>query len=260
MSTPSLCADDVHVRLGARAALAGIDIAIEPGALTIVVGPNGAGKTTLLRAFAGLLAPHRGIITIDARPLHALRPSERARTIAYLPQGGSIAWPIPVASVVALGRMPYGERGEALPEAGRRAVAAAIAALGLQGFEERPATELSGGERARVLLARALATEAPILLADEPVAALDPRHQLLVLDLLRDRARAGAAVVAVTHDLPLAARFAERIILMREGRLLADGTPREVLTARHLAASFGIEATVTEQDGTLLLTPWRALP
>ena len=259
MTAPRLRAENVHVRLGARAALAGIDVQIEPGLFTIVVGPNGAGKTTLLRSLAGLLAPHRGAVTIDGKPLVRLSGSERARTIAYLPQGGRIAWPIPVASIVALGRMPHGERGEALPDGGRRAVAAAIAALGLQGFEERPATELSGGERARVLVARALATEAPILLADEPVAALDPRHQLLVLDLLRARARAGSAVVAVMHDLPLAARFAERILLMREGRLRADGTPRAVLTTEHLAASFGLEATVTEQDGTVLLTPWRAL-
>jgi iron complex transport system ATP-binding protein len=259
MIAPRLRGKDLHVRLGGRAALAGVDADIEPGLFTIVVGPNGAGKTTLLRVLAGLLAPASGTIAIDGRPLARLSASKRARTIAYLPQGGSIAWPIPVASVVALGRMPHGERIDALPEAGRRVVAAAIAAVGLQGFEERPATALSGGERARVLLARALATDAPILLADEPVAALDPRHQLLSLNVLRARARAGAAVVAVMHDLALAARFADRIVLMRDGRLEADGTPRDVLTAKHLAASFGIEATVIERDDTVLLTPWRAL-
>jgi iron complex transport system ATP-binding protein len=258
MTGPRLYADDLHVRLGRRDALTGISLGVEAGRFTIIVGPNGAGKTTLLRTLAGLIAPRHGTITINGRTLASVAAAERARAIAYLPQGGSIAWPIPVTSVVALGRMPHGERGDALPHAGRRAVAAAIEAVGLQGFEERSATELSGGERARVLLARALATEAAILLADEPVAALDPRHQLLVLDVLRARAHAGAAVVAVMHDLALAARFADRVLLIRDGRLAAEGGPREVLTAAELAASFGIEAEIAERDGTILLTPLRA--
>jgi iron complex transport system ATP-binding protein len=258
MTAPRLVAKNVHVRLGAHAALAGVDVDIAPGIFTIVVGPNGAGKTTLLRALAGLLTPYEGAITIDGQSLGTISASARARTIAYLPQGGSVAWPIPVVSVVALGRMPHGERIDALPEGGRRAVAAAIEAVGLREFGERPATELSGGERARVLVARALATEAPILLADEPVAALDPRHQLVALEILRARAR-HAAVVAVMHDLALAARFADRILLMREGRIAAAGAPRDVLTPERLAASFGIEATITEGDGTVLLTPWRAI-
>jgi iron complex transport system ATP-binding protein len=260
VSAPALRASGLHVRLGRRSVLAGLDLLIEPGALTIVVGPNGAGKTTLLRALAGLLPPSQGGVTVGSRPLTSLSAAERARTIAYLPQSGSIAWPIPVRSVVALGRMPHGERSTHLTDRGEAAVAAAIAAAGLHGFEARPATELSGGERARVLLARALATQAPILLADEPVAALDPRHQLLVLDVLREQARGGASVVAVMHDLPLAARFADRVLLMREGRIEADGSPRDVLTPAQLAKSFGIEASVTERDGALLITPSRALP
>jgi iron complex transport system ATP-binding protein len=259
MTAPELRAEDVHVHLGRRAALVGIDAVIAPGAFTIVVGPNGAGKTTLLRALAGVVPLSRGTVTIGSSPLKALSARERARTIAFLPQGGSIAWPIPVASVVALGRMPHGEENERLPEAGRRAVAAAIAAVGLEQFEDRRASELSGGERARVLLARALATEAAILLADEPVAALDPHHQLRVIEVLRRRARDGGVVVAVMHDLALAARFADRVLVMREGRLIADGAPRDVLTPDRLAASFGIEASVTERDDALLLTPWRAL-
>jgi iron complex transport system ATP-binding protein len=259
VTAPVLRASGIEVRLGYRTVLAGLDVLIEPGALTIVVGPNGAGKTTLLRALAGLLPVASGTIALGTRALRSLSASERARTIAYLPQGGGIAWPIPVWSVVALGRMPHGEHSADLPEHGEAAVAAAIAAAGLQGFEARSATELSGGERARVLLARALATEAPILLADEPVAALDPRHQLLVLDTLRQKARSGTTVVAVMHDLPLAARLADRILVMRDGRIEADGAPPVVLTPAQLAASFGIEANVTYQDGTLLITPSRAL-
>ncbi|HVL70400.1 MAG TPA: ABC transporter ATP-binding protein, partial [Beijerinckiaceae bacterium] len=145
------------------------------------------------------------------------------------------------------------------PPAGAAAVARALAAVGLSGCEHRPVTELSGGERARALLARALATEAPVLLADEPVAALDPRHQLLVLEVLRERARAGAVVVAVMHDLALAARFADRIALLAEGRLAGDGPPEAVLTPERLAAHFGVSARVERRDGTLVVTPWRAL-
>lgn len=260
MTAPALRASGLEVRLDRRIVLAGIDAQIQPGALTVVVGPNGAGKTTLLRALAGLLTPTQGEVALGERPLIRLTTRERARAIAYLPQGGGIAWPIPVRSVVALGRMPHGEHGPDLPARGEAAVAAAIAAAGLRGFEERPATELSGGERARVLLARALATEAPILLADEPVAALDPRHQLLVLDVLREKAGEGATVVAVMHDLALAARFAERILLMRGGRIEADGPPAAVFTAGRLAESFGIAASVTDENGTVLITPRRALP
>jgi iron complex transport system ATP-binding protein len=186
-------------------------------------------------------------------PLARLRATERARSIAYLPQGGTIAWPLPVADVVALGRLPHGERPGALPESGWNAVAAAIAQVGLTGFETRSATELSGGERARVLLARALAVEAPVLLADEPVAALDPRHQLVVLDVLQARARRGGIVVAVMHDLALAARFADDVVLLEGGHVGACGAPATVLTAARLAESFGIVARVELVEGRLLV-------
>ena len=160
----------------------------------------------------------------------------------------------------ALRRIPHGQTSERLPEIRRRAVAAAIASAGREAFAARPASELSGGERARGLLARAFATEAPILLADEPVAALDPHHQLRVINHLRAHAHAGAVVVAVMHDLALAARFADRVLMMREGRLVADGPARDVLNPDRLAANFGIEAISMERDNTLALIPWRALP
>jgi iron complex transport system ATP-binding protein len=260
VTAPLLRAEGVAVRLGRRLVMDSIDLALRPGLLTVIVGPNGAGKTTLLRALAGLLRPDRGRVWVGPSRLDAMPPRERARTLAYLPQNGTLAWPVPVESVVALGRMPHGEAVAALPENGRRAVAAAIAAVGLNGFEDRSAAELSGGERARVLLARAFAIEAPVLLADEPVAALDPRHQFLVLDVLKGRAQAGANIVAVMHDLALAARFADRIALLDGGRLVADGAPREVLTPGRLAEVFRIEAQVAERDGALAVTPWRATP
>ena len=248
------------IDLGTRRVLDGVDLSLEPGRLTALIGPNGAGKTTLLRAMAGLAMPRAGEVVLEGTSVARLRASERARAIAYLPQGGAVAWPLRVASVVALGRLPYGERPDDLPPLSREAVATALRSVGLQGFEDRPATSLSGGERARMLLARALATQAPVLLADEPVGALDPRHQLVVLDVLKAHARAGATVVAILHDLTLAARFADEIVLLEQGKIVASGPPAAVLTEARLAASFGIRARVAEEEGRLLVVAQSPLP
>jgi len=157
----ALQAHSVTVDLGARRVLSGIDLSPAPGRFTILIGPNGAGKTTLLRALAGLLAPREGHVTLEGAPVARMHARERARSVAYLPQGGTVAWPLPVSDVVALGRLPHGEEPDRLPTRGREAVAAALQAVGLQGFERRPATALSGGGRARVLLARALRPRSP---------------------------------------------------------------------------------------------------
>jgi iron complex transport system ATP-binding protein len=248
------------VVLGARRVLQGIDLRLEPGCLTALIGPNGAGKTTLLRAMAGLVRPSAGEVALNGAAVARMRASERARAIAYLPQGGGVAWPLPVASVVALGRLPHGEKPDHLPTEGRTAVNVALRSVGLEGFETRPATSLSGGEHARMLLARALATQAPVLLADEPVAALDPRHQLIVLDVLKAHARAGATVVAILHDLNLAARFADRIVLLDQGKIEASGSPEAVMTEARLASSFGIRAKIGTEGGHLLVVPQSPLP
>jgi iron complex transport system ATP-binding protein len=243
-----LHADNVVVRFGDVLIVDGASLDLRAGELTVLIGPNGAGKTTLMRALAGLI-PAEGRIDIDGTALSALTVRERARRIAYLPQGHVFHWPMPVAAVVALGRYAYADAFSTLSDGDRRAVANALAATGTEAFATRAVTTLSGGERARVALARALACEAPILLADEPTVSLDPRHQLVVMELLARAAHGGGAVLAIGHDLSLAARFADRIMIMDRGRLVADGTPRDVLTVERIAAVFGVEAVITDTAG-----------
>jgi iron complex transport system ATP-binding protein len=236
-----LSAHNVSVRLGGTLIVERANLAIRPGELTALVGPNGAGKTTLVRALAGLI-PSEGNISVDSRTLASLSPRERARRIAYLPQGNVFYWPLSVANVVALGRHPHTDPFSRVSIDDRAAVAQALAATETEAFAARPVTTLSGGERARVALARALATQADMLLADEPTVSLDPRHQLVVMNLLvGEAARAGGAVLAVVHDLTLAARFADRVLVMDKGRIVADALPHDALTTERIAAVFGVE-------------------
>lgn len=228
--------------------------ALEPGTLTALVGPNGAGKTTMLRLTLGLLEPDAGSAAIAERDIAKMSPIERARKLAYLPQDRPLAWPQPVRDIVALGRFAYGAAPERLSPQDEAAIARSIAACELEGFEERAADTLSGGELSRVHLARALAAETPVLIADEPVAALDPRYAHEVLRLFRRASGEGRALLTVIHDLSLAARYADRIIWMDKGRIVADGTPQETLTADRLGRVFEIEAKVDlAADGALRL-------
>jgi iron complex transport system ATP-binding protein len=237
----ALAAANVTVRIGAKEIVREASLFLNAGALVALVGPNGAGKTTLVRALAGLMSA-QGTITLGGKPLDALSARERARAVAYLPQGHVFHWPMSVESIVMLGRAPHGDPFSSNSPADRAAVTRAMATTETQIFAERAVTTLSGGEKARVALARALATQAPVLLADEPTAALDPRHQLVVMELLRNAARNGNAILAIMHDLTLAARFADRVLVMHEGRIVAEGTPAEALAPERLAAVFGIEA------------------
>jgi iron complex transport system ATP-binding protein len=241
MSVDLLRGEEVSVRLGGALIVERATLALRPGELTALVGPNGAGKTTLVRALAGLL-PAEGRIVLDGRLLDAFSSRERARRIAYLPQGNVFHWPIAVAAAVQLGRMPHADLFARTSDADRAAVERALTLTATDGFAERPVTTLSGGERARVALARALATEAAVLLADEPTVSLDARHQLVVMGLLREAARGGTAVLAVVHDLALAARFADRVIVMERGRLVADAPPGEALSLERIAQTFEVEA------------------
>lgn len=236
------------VSRGARAVLSGIDLTLAPGRLTAILGPNGSGKSSLVKAVAGLLPREAGNVTLDGQDVAAMEPRARARAIGYLPQDGAVHWDLRADELVALGRLPHRSPFAAPSEADRAAIAAAMAATGTQALAERGIDTLSGGERARVLLARALAGTPRWLLADEPLASLDPVHQIEILDQLRTIAAQGMGVVVVLHDLVHAARAADDVLLLREGRMLAFGPAAEVLTPDLLREAFGVEVLLVRDE------------
>jgi iron complex transport system ATP-binding protein len=251
----TIAIEALEVALGRRPVLGGVTATLAPGSLIGVIGPNGAGKSTLARAMLGLVRTAAGRVLIDGRDVTGLRRPEIARRIAYLPQGQALHWPLAVERVVALGRLPHLAPFSTIGEEDRAAIERAMDLADVTGLSGRVATELSGGERARVLLARALAVEAPALIADEPLAALDPGHQLEVMELLVRRARNGALVIVVLHDLGIAARYCDRLLLLSGGALVAEGAPGAVLTAEMLAKVYGVRAWTGEADGRPLIVP-----
>jgi iron complex transport system ATP-binding protein len=247
MTSTTLHAEQVSLDLGGRTVLHAVDLAFAPACLHAMVGPNGAGKSSLMRILAQVLAPSSGRVLMNGRPLAGLSANQRARMVAYLPQDRQAAWPMPVRELVMLGRMPHGATVERATRQDWQAVDQALERTKVSGLAHRCITQLSGGEKARVMLARALATQAPVLLVDEPIAALDPHHQWLMMELLQQEAQAGCLVIAVLHDLSLAARFADRIVMLDQGRVVVQGDSVTVLTAQRLADVFGIAVTL-EQD------------
>lgn len=246
--------DGLRVTAGTTVILDGVDLAVPPGRLLGLVGPNGAGKSTLLRTIAGLHRPARGRVLLDGRPVHDMRPGELARRIAYLPQEATVAFPFTAYQVVLMGRHPHLGRMAVEGPADHEAAERAMTATGTIHLADRSIATLSGGERRLVLLAKALAQDTPVLLADEPLSALDLRHRLAVLRLLRACADAGRTVLAVLHDLNLAARHCTELALLARGRVLAAGPPADVLTPDHLAAAYGVRAVVRRDDMTDSLT------
>ena len=254
-----LTARGLSVTLAGRLVLDDVSLALSSGHLVALVGPNGAGKTTLLRALAGLV-PSEGAIEIGGAALSSLSLRDRARRFAYLPQGHIVHWPLPARDIVALGRYPHGATDPArLTPKDTEAVVRAMQATDVVEFSERSVTELSGGERSRVALARVLAVEAPVILADEPTASLDPRHQFDVMKSLRASADKGVLVIVVTHDLGLAARFADTVLVLSEGRLVSQGTPAEALSEKIMGDVFRISAYRAEYQREAVIVPWAEL-
>jgi iron complex transport system ATP-binding protein len=240
------------VTLDGKCILNSVNLAISAGELVVLVGANGAGKTTLLRATLGLIPLAEGEATIDGEPSAGLKPATRARKVAYLPQMRPLAWPVSVRDVAALGRFAYGVGTAPLRGADAAAVERALAASGLDQLAGRRTDTLSGGELARVHVARALAAEAPLLLADEPTASLDPLHAWKVMEVVSRFVRDGGAALVAIHDLTLAARFATRIAVLKTGRLIADGPPEAVFNAGTMNDAYGVRMDVGVLNGALV--------
>ena len=239
LSVAELC-----VRADDNFLVANASLNLRSGELAVLLGPNGAGKTSLLRGILGLAPNTTGSVRLQGRLLAEFNPQQRARRLSYLPQRRPLAWPSPVRDVVSLGRYAWGCAPGRLGAEDLGAVNSALAACGLLEMANRNTDTLSGGELARVHCARAFATEAPLLFADEPVASLDPRHRFRIMQLIRDHVRAGTGALVVLHDVPLAARFADRLIWMKGGRITADGPPAQTLTESRMAEIYQVQANI----------------
>jgi iron complex transport system ATP-binding protein len=248
---------DLTVRFGGHEAVRHASFAAEAGDWVVLIGPNGAGKTSVLRAMCGLL-PFDGEILVDGRDVRSLSRRELARIVAFVPQTPETPHELTVAEYVLLGRTPHIGYFAAEGTADRRAAASALDRLELGPFAERPLGSLSGGELQRVVLARALAQEAPILLLDEPTTALDLGRQQLVLELVDELRRDGLTVVTTMHDLTLAGQYAERLVLLNEGSVVAEGTAAEVLSAPNVSAHYGANVRVVDDESGVFVLPVRS--
>ncbi|WP_271078222.1 ABC transporter ATP-binding protein [Aurantiacibacter sp. MUD61] len=237
-----LACENLSVERGNKRVLDDISCALMPGDITAICGPNGAGKSTLLSAMANLVEASSGSVKLSERDIAAMHPLTRARNIGYLPQLAQVAWDVSVANLIALGRLPHGDAGDA-------EIRQAMGVCDLDAFADRPVSTLSGGEKARALLARVLAGTPQWILADEPLAALDIAHQHTMLKVLRDEADAGCGVVLVLHDLSLAINHADRVLVLSEGRCVADDRPEIALASDVVDRVWGVQSRWIGEPG-----------
>ena len=242
--------EHLSVSFGGVQALSGVSLSVERGELVGIIGPNGAGKTTLLNAVNGLVEPSRGTVEVDGDDVDDLGARELARRVATVPQETSLSFAFPVREVVAMGRTPYRSRFERVSSADRVHTERAMERTDVARFADRTIDEISGGERQRVVLARALCQDTSTLLLDEPTASLDINHQIRTLSLVREFVAEGRAACCAIHDLSLAARFCDRLVLLADGRVLAAGAPEDVLTEENVERAFDTRAVVVRHPVT----------
>ncbi len=246
---------NISLKINGSAILQDVSTSFKAGELVGLIGPNGAGKSSLIKVILGLVDYESGAISFDGKPLGDMTPRERAKTLSYYAQGAPAHWPLTVETIVALGRLPHMNPWRKLSEQDAAIVQMALEETDTSYLKDRAVTTLSGGERARVLLARVLATDAKFLMADEPTASLDPAHQLQIMDILKDQAANAKGVCVVLHDLSLAARYCDRLILLHEGKLVADGLPEEVLSDERLDQVFGIKVSRWNDGENSFISP-----
>lgn len=253
----TLEARDIYVTIKDNAILKGVSITVPKGKLIGLIGPNGAGKSTLLRSILGLVIPQSGSILLDGEKLSDWTLKERAKKISYAAQGAPVHWPLDVRHIISLGRIPHLDPWQKISAADEQLIHQAMVKTDTLHLADRLVTTLSGGERACVMLARAIVSEADYLCADEPIASLDPYHQLQVMDILQGLAQEGHGVLIVLHDLTLAQRYCDDLVLLNQGEVLSSGDAGHVLTPENLDKAYHIKASRWQENGDSFLSPWK---
>lgn len=253
----TLEARDIHVTIKDNVILKGASLTVPKGKLIGLIGPNGAGKSTLLRAILGLLDIQSGTISLDSEEMSDWTLKERAKKISYAAQGAPVHWPLDVEHIISLGRIPHLDPWQKISDTDKDLIHQAMIKTDTLHLSDRLVTTLSGGERACVMLARAIVSEADYLCADEPIASLDPYHQLQVMDILKGLAKDGHGVLIVLHDLTLAQRYCDELILLNQGEVLSNGPVAQVLTEENLEKAYHIKASSWQENGDSFLSPWK---